>query len=449
MKFTVSNLKTEFQKLTVAERSTFQEQYDNVMIILPKYNINDKVKKAIDMLISRLNQRYGDKTPAPASKPAKTQKTKAERKKKQPKPKPQKPQYTGNYVEKILPEVAFIRRYVALHDKKFTSETKNRAIRLLSSLQKAIVEKQIRKTSGYAHEIMNMQDSLIKLANGRADGSIISIAGIERLREIAKSEKISDKVAIIKQFLSIQGKENVKERAKSLWHLVCTKKGEYAEVCKSLVDYINGKTATPEVSAQFLSGLYGLAGIDTPEAKSGVGISANKFIASNFETMDFTGQWREFIGLPSNNFKIMLYGKAGCGKSTFALKFAQYLAASLGLQVLYIAGEEKFGYTLHEKVVRLNISSPNLYLIDKIPSDISKYDVVFIDSVNTLALSPEYLERLPKSKAYVWIFQCTKDGNYRGEQAYEHNADTVIEIADMKALMHKNRFGGKVPEIAV
>jgi predicted ATP-dependent serine protease len=59
------------------------------------------------------------------------------------------------------------------------------------------------------------------------------------------------------------------------------------------------------------------------------------------------------------------------------------------------------------------------------------------------------LERLPKNKAYVYIFQCTKDGKYRGSQEFEHNADTVIEVKDMTAEMHKNRFGGRERELKI
>jgi predicted ATP-dependent serine protease len=72
-----------------------------------------------------------------------------------------------------------------------------------------------------------------------------------------------------------------------------------------------------------------------------------------------------------------------------------------------------------------------------------------IDSVNTLNLDPHDLEKLPKNKAYAYIFQCTKDGNYRGSQEFEYNADTVIEVADMTAKMHKNRFGGKEKELKI
>jgi len=98
---------------------------------------------------------------------------------------------------------------------------------------------------------------------------------------------------------------------------------------------------------------------------------------------------------------------------------------------------------------RFNVAHPNLYINDTLPKDLSKYDVIFIDSVNTLGLDLHDLEKLPKNKAYAYIFQCTKDGKYRGSQEFEHNADTVIAVENMVAKMHKNRFGGRERELRI
>ena len=148
-----------------------------------------------------------------------------------------------------------------------------------------------------------------------------------------------------------------------------------------------------------------------------------------------TDAYRKF---QNNEVDVLFVNKSG---STGASAHAK--------RVLYVAGEERLGYTLQEKVERLNVANPNLYFNDKLPKDLSKFDAIFIDSINTLGLEPSDLERLPKDKAYAWILQCTKDGNYRGSQAFEHNADSVIEVADMTARMGKNRFGGKEKEFQV
>jgi hypothetical protein len=452
MKFTLKNFQTEFPKIQSKASPELQKHYKNAVLLAPKYDKIHAVKQAIDKFLQVVNHYYGDKTPAPAAKSSGVLHT--PQKEKAPKTAKEKPQYQGSYVEKILPEVSFIKRFAVFHDKPHR-DIKERARALLASLQKAIVEKQIRKTSQYAAEIMDVQNDLIKIVAMPKSGIPINIKSVERYKEIGASQRVSDSTSLIKAFLAIQGKEGVKEKAEALLKRV--NEGinnatfDRGIIQHSLQHYINGKTPTPEVSAHTLQGLYGLAGIEVPQAKSGQTMSANQFLGSTFKTVNLTGKWASFIGFPNHNFKIMLYGKAGSGKSTFALKFAKYLVENVGKKVLYVAAEEKLSYTLHEKIVRLEITSPNFYIVDKLPSanDLRKYDIIFIDSVNMLGLEPQTLERLPHDLAYCYIFQCTKDGNYRGSQAFEHNADSVIEIAEMKAIMHKNRFGGKLREITI
>ena len=462
MKFTAKNFRTAFPEAGITD-SDLIKHYELAAKSKPEdYKNSETVKRMIDLLVLQLNQRYeketqkketSKKTVSVEKKPKKSAeaKPKKEKEAKQPKPKKERSCYTGDYVEKIQPSVAFIKRYIHLHGKTI-SEAKDSAIRLLASLQKAIVEKQIRKNDAYADEIMKIQDNLIKMSEMRKSEVAINITNIEQLREIAKTQRVSNDVVLIKQFLSIQGKENVKEKAQSLLEKItksATTSTQIAHISHSLKKYIEGSTPTPEADTQTLQGLYGLAGVEFEMPKSGTSIPSTYLLAAKFDTMDFTGKWANFIGKPNRNFKIMIYGKAGKGKSTFALKFAHYLASSIGLRVLYVAGEEKIGGTLQEKIERLNVAHPYLYVVDKLEKDLSKYDVIFIDSVNTLNLEPSDLERLPNDKAYVWILQCTKNGNYRGSQAFEHNADTVIELADMTARMGKNRFGGKEKEFKI
>ena len=49
---------------------------------------------------------------------------------------------------------------------------------------------------------------------------------------------------------------------------------------------------------------------------------------------------------------------------------------------------------------------------------------------------------MPKNKAYCFVFQSTKDGNYRGTQEFAHDADVVVKVENMVAVTEKNRFGG-------
>jgi len=70
---------------------------------------------------------------------------------------------------------------------------------------------------------------------------------------------------------------------------------------------------------------------------------------------------------------------------------------------------------------------------------------------NSMKLEPECLNKLDQKflkTSFIYIFQTTKEGIFKGQQEFEHLVDTVIktEITDNlhgKAFTEKNRFGGK------
>ena len=51
-------------------------------------------------------------------------------------------------------------------------------------------------------------------------------------------------------------------------------------------------------------------------------------------------------------------------------------------KVLYAAIEEGYGYTLKEKIQRVGATSSRLHFAEKLPSILSAYDFVFVDSVS-------------------------------------------------------------------
>ena len=392
--------------------------------------INDDLSKA-----EELKKEQEKKTPKPKKEP----------KAKEPKAKKEKKEFSGEYVESMPIEVAIIQRYSKLNSKS-VSKVKDEARKTLNALQKAIIEKKIRKTSSYADIIMKIQKNLISILD--AKGSVtIDIENIDTLKEICKDYKVMPNVQLIKSYIAIQGKERVKDKAKSLLAKVEKSSDthyqhEFDIIKKSLEDYINDKTDTPEISAQALAGLYGLAGIETTYT-SGKAVGSQQFLGSVFSPLNFSGKWLKLIGQPSEPFKLMIYGKAGSGKSTLALQFAKYIASSQNKKVLYVAHEEGFSYTLQEKMRRLNLADKNLSIIDTLPNNFNGYDYVFIDSINSLGLEAEDLRKMNKDKSYVYIFQSTKDGNFRGSQEFEHDVDTSILVENMIAVARKNRFGGK------
>lgn len=402
----------------------------------------DLLNKFIDRVNKELEAKKTDSTPK--EKKESKQKTQKQPKSKAPKQPKTKKEFSGEYVEALCPELAHIKRYCALNGKK-VSEARETARRILASLQKAIVEKKIRKTSPYADEVMKLQSNLIKILDAPGN-SEINIQNAEELKTLVKGFAVMPNIRLVKSFIAIQGKENVKEKAKDLLRKIEASKddhfkSEIEEIKRSLNKYIDGKSNTPEISAQSLAGLYGLCGIELKGCKSGSAVGSAEFLSAKFTVLPFTGKYKQLIGRPSEPFRIMIYGKAGSGKSSFALQFAQYIAG-LGKKVLFVANEEKFGYTLQEKMRRYNIAHKNLFIVDTMPASIKEYDVVFIDSVNSIGYEPEDLRKLDAKKSFVFIFQCIKDGNFRGSQEFEHDVDTSIVVESFKAKTVKNRFGG-------
>jgi hypothetical protein len=174
-------------------------------------------------------------------------------------------------VEKVTLEIAFIKRYVGLHGK---TKDRKQILSFINGLQRAIVEKRIRKTSPYAKEIESIQNQLIKCYEEMGESVQIQIdeKSLESYSSIAYSEKAMQTIAFIKQFIGVHGKKGVKEKAQGLLDKINkaieTEKiveadshfSELQDVIKSLEEYLEGKTTAPEINSATLNGLMGIAG---------------------------------------------------------------------------------------------------------------------------------------------------------------------------------------------
>jgi KaiC/GvpD/RAD55 family RecA-like ATPase len=52
----------------------------------------------------------------------------------------------------------------------------------------------------------------------------------------------------------------------------------------------------------------------------------NDLLNKNFVTYEFDGKWADSFGQPERNFRMMLYGDSGNGKTEFVVQFTKYLA---------------------------------------------------------------------------------------------------------------------------
>jgi predicted ATP-dependent serine protease len=143
-----------------------------------------------------------------------------------------------------------------------------------------------------------------------------------------------------------------------------------------------------------------------------------------------------------------VYGKPKMGKSYLCIDFAGYLARNHG-KVLYVAKEEGLDMTLQKKLNDKAVAHPNLFVSSYLPTSLDGYDFIFLDSVNRLGLEPTDLNKLKAAnatKSFIFIFQSTKDGNFRGANSFQHDVDVVIEVPEKGKATQMGRFnqGGEV-----
>jgi hypothetical protein len=444
------------------------------------YNGNSTIKRMIDLYFTKLNE-YAEQ-----HKPKRTVKNEApkrEVKTTQPKSNIAPPKKTvtakkvdtANQVEHIEDELKFIKRFTLLNGKTKTAE---QVLGFLNSVQKAIIEKRIRKTSPYANEIKIIQEKLVQVYN--AMGTSIQIhlkpETMEKMIKLVKSEKVMPSIKFIKRYVSLQGKVGVKDKAKKLLddmqkavkQGVLTKADKYSDKVNAMYLNLHNLITKPkqhdalDISKYELNGLMGILnscgcgcnGLDGVEDDDEQSRPANQIMNSvdfaklQFDSIGFKGKWLDFIGDPSQGFTAMVFGKPKMGKSYLCIDFAGYLSRNHG-KVLYVAKEEKLDATLQKKLNDTNVKNPNLFVSDYLPGNLSEFDYVFLDSVNKMELQPNDLESLKTNfpnVSFIYVFQTTKEGNFRGSNHFQHDVDVVIEIPEKGRATQNGRFnqGGEM-----
>jgi len=325
-------------------------------------------------------------------------------------------------------------------------------------MQKAILERRIKKTSPYAKEIQLMQSQLISCYEKMGDRVEINIdsENLKRYLQIAHSQENMLSVALLKAYVTLNGKRDIKEKAERLFNRIkkaveqgkITKTDKYAnklnEAYGTLKNYIDRNPAMLTIHKTQLNGLMGILGEGSFQKKSlngldndhGVIVSSGELLAMDFQTIGLQGKYKELIGDPSVGFTAMVYGLPKSGKSTMCLDFANYLAAHHG-KVLYCAIEEGFGYTLKEKIERLKAHHSNLYVTDLVPENLNDFHFVFIDSVSKAGMDVSDIDQTRKlypNVSFIFIYHTTKDGKFKGVNEHAHEVDVIVQVDKGKAI---------------
>lgn len=180
--------------------------------------------------------------------------------------------------------------------------------------------------------------------------------------------------------------------------------------------------------------------------------SAKEIAAQEFDGIEIVKPYGELLGniaLPAIGF---IWGKSYSGKSTLALGIANALA-EYG-RVEYVPAEEHFSITLTKKVNRLKAYNNNLVFrrykgLDNLRKHLKDVDVkvVFIDSVSVLDANDKeviaFAQWCRERNIGMWmISHANKDGSYKGNSKFGHEADIKIEVLPDNNMAHsrKNRF---------
>jgi DNA adenine methylase len=296
----------------------------------------------------------------------------------------------------IEAEVRFIERFLEFNNKVIYRKTFEIFI---DELQKAISEKIITKKSPVAKEITEIQRAVIRAYNSMraAKHFVLKPTTIRQLKKII--EKHTD--AEYDEY-----KMPAHEKKKPL--------------------PLNGPCEEPENKI----------------------MSSIDFAKEKFSSIGFKDKWLNLIGDPSPGFTVMVFGRPKMGKSYLCIDLAGYLARNHG-KVLYVAKEEKLDATLQKKLTDKDVAHENLFMSDFLPDDLSEYDFIILDSVNKLELSPQDLTDLKAKnlgKSFIFIFQTTKEGKFRGANTFQHDVDVVIEIPEQGKAVQFGRFnqGGEM-----
>lgn len=303
-----------------------------------------------------------------------------------------------NPYSSIIEEVKFIERFLGFHDKILY---KNTFGIFIDNLQQAIELRKITKKSPVAKEIMQIQQAALTAFNTMRNAKhfVLKPSTIKHLKGIIEKYDNSHE-DIDKAYL--------KEKKKKV--------------------NLNGINTNPSPQVNIMP--------------------STDFTNLQFNTIGFKDKWLEFIGDPAPGFTAMVFGMPKMGKSYLCVDFAGYLARNHG-KVLYVAKEEKLDKTLQDKLKDKQVAHENLDVADALPEDLSNYDFIFLDSVNKLGLSPQDLNKLKadnKGKSFIYIFQATKGGKFKGNNEFQHDVDIVIEVPERGKATQFGRFnqGGEM-----
>lgn len=369
----VANYKESIKRVNFSQLpKVYQEGHEFFMEASEWYDQDMMVKESIDLYIQKLNQHLESK------------KVKPNRSK----------------------EAIFIKRFIKLHNKTLGKQELGQFIK---SLQRAILRKQIRKSSLYALQIVKIQDKLIQQYNAMVDDAKLKISiNEEWLKELNDSITESTGLHGITEQVKFRPSKRTVPKAMSIF------------------DSMNEIKAEPSENSFRLYGDIG----------------------------KLLGDLEQF------ELAITLEGDQGGGKTRFGYQLADAFA-NLGNRIavfsLEIGKRSDLIRRMREEYVK-PINQNKIFITDQLPDGFETirkaahdFDVVIIDSWNKLNVHSSQFDKLRKDfpdTIFIVIFQRTTQGTIRGGTAPLFDAGINLEVVKVDdtfrnnyAVATKNRYG--------
>ncbi|OAB79756.1 ArdC family protein [Cochleicola gelatinilyticus] len=203
-----------------------------------------------------------------------------------------------------------------------------------------------------------------------------------------------------------------------------------------------------------VSGGTSRAAVSVPPSKRGNILTASEVGAMEFEILQLDEGWENLFQTPAKNMNMAVWAGPKNGKTVSCLQIASYFT--------------KFGPTLYnfadqgislstKKLIKLSglDQKQNAYVTTSVTLEDLHQDIqqvnpqfVFIDMINQFIDSTgikahefkdQFLRRYPDT-SFILVFEVTKDGNFKGDQAWTHVVDQLLTL-DNYIMDSKGRYG--------
>jgi hypothetical protein len=185
-------------------------------------------------------------------------------------------------------------------------------------------------------------------------------------------------------------------------------------------------------------------------------LGVHELLNKKYETLNFTGQWKNSFGEPSANFCMIVWGLSGQGKTNFVLQLCKYLTA-FG-KVAYNSLEEGDSRSIQQAFILQNMQDVKgkIILIDRerTPELVARLHkrkspkIVVIDSVQYANMTYEdhqFLKETFPNKVFIYISHADgKEPDGKAARRIRYDVDIKVYVHNYIAKI-TSRFGGNEP----